>query len=178
MFLALLICSFRAGIDGRGVFTEFFMSLCKEVFDIDRGLSLENKKNELYPNPRSYAPECKLLFAFYLLHFSGSPHTFSSQPELALLRWPNTWKSHVWGYPSWRCLCWILSWQGSFVLMVWIWSSTHRTLVAWETKHLRRSRLSGPEALPLSYRPEELPRKLWIPLCLNFTAELQGLSSL
>ncbi|KAJ6545022.1 HECT-domain-containing protein [Mycena vulgaris] len=47
----------EAGIDGGGVFKEFFTSLCKEVFDTDRGLWLANKKNELYPNPHAYAIE-------------------------------------------------------------------------------------------------------------------------
>ncbi|KAK7006156.1 HECT-domain-containing protein [Favolaschia claudopus] len=47
----------EAGIDGGGVFKEFFTSLCKEAFDTDRGLWLANKKNELYPNPHSYAVE-------------------------------------------------------------------------------------------------------------------------
>ncbi|KAG6883142.1 hypothetical protein C0993_007623 [Termitomyces sp. T159_Od127] len=47
----------EAGIDGGGVFKEFFTSLCKEVFDTDRGLWLANKKNELYPNPHTYAME-------------------------------------------------------------------------------------------------------------------------
>ncbi|THV03800.1 HECT-domain-containing protein [Dendrothele bispora CBS 962.96] len=47
----------EAGIDGGGVFKEFFTSLCKEVFDTDRGLWLMNKKNELYPNPHGYATE-------------------------------------------------------------------------------------------------------------------------
>ncbi|EAU81738.2 ubiquitin protein ligase [Coprinopsis cinerea okayama7 len=47
----------EAGIDGGGVFKEFFTDLCKEVFDTDRGLWLANKKNELYPNPHSYATE-------------------------------------------------------------------------------------------------------------------------
>jgi len=51
----------RAGIDGGGVFKEFFTSLCKEVFDTDRGLWLVNKKNELYPNPHGYATEGELL---------------------------------------------------------------------------------------------------------------------
>ncbi|KAG6852075.1 hypothetical protein C0991_003384, partial [Blastosporella zonata] len=46
----------EAGIDGGGVFKEFFTSLC-EVFDADRGLWLANKKNELYPNPHAYATE-------------------------------------------------------------------------------------------------------------------------
>ncbi|KAL1664383.1 HECT-domain-containing protein [Schizophyllum commune] len=47
----------EAGIDGGGLFKEFFTSLCKEVFDTDRGLWLANKKNELYPNPHAYATE-------------------------------------------------------------------------------------------------------------------------
>lgn len=47
----------RAGIDGGGVFKEFFTELCKEVFDTDRGLWLATKQNELYPNPHSYAKE-------------------------------------------------------------------------------------------------------------------------
>lgn len=52
--------SLRAGIDGGGVFKEFFTSLCKEVFDTDRGLWLATKQRELYPNPHAYATECKL----------------------------------------------------------------------------------------------------------------------
>ncbi|KAH6892749.1 ubiquitin protein ligase [Coprinopsis sp. MPI-PUGE-AT-0042] len=51
----------EAGIDGGGVFKEFFTDLCKEVFDTDRGLWLANKKNELYPNPHSYATEAHSL---------------------------------------------------------------------------------------------------------------------
>ncbi|KAF7322217.1 HECT-domain-containing protein [Mycena kentingensis (nom. inval.)] len=51
----------EAGIDGGGVFKEFFTSLCKEVFDTDRGLWLANKKNELYPNPHAYAVEAHSL---------------------------------------------------------------------------------------------------------------------
>ncbi|KAG2030506.1 hypothetical protein BDR03DRAFT_878134, partial [Suillus americanus] len=47
----------EAGIDGGGVFKEFFTSLCKEVFDTDLGLWLANKRNEIYPNPHSYATE-------------------------------------------------------------------------------------------------------------------------
>ncbi|CAK5268179.1 unnamed protein product [Mycena citricolor] len=47
----------EAGIDGGGVFKEFFTSLCKEAFDTNRGLWLANKKNELYPNPHAYAVE-------------------------------------------------------------------------------------------------------------------------
>ncbi|KAG1838442.1 hypothetical protein DFJ58DRAFT_718731 [Suillus subalutaceus] len=38
-------------------FGEFFTSLCKEVFDTDRGLWLANKRNEICPNPHSYATE-------------------------------------------------------------------------------------------------------------------------
>ena len=49
---------YREGIDGGGVFKEFLTSLCKEVFDSDRGLWLANKKNELYPAPHAYATEC------------------------------------------------------------------------------------------------------------------------
>lgn len=44
------------------MFKEFFTSLCKEVFDTDRGLWLANKKNELYPNPHAYATERKWRF--------------------------------------------------------------------------------------------------------------------
>lgn len=51
----------EAGIDGGGVFKEFFTSLCQDVFDTDRGLWLANKKNELYPNPHAYATECKFV---------------------------------------------------------------------------------------------------------------------
>jgi ubiquitin-protein ligase E3 C len=43
------------------LFKEFFTSLCKEVFDTDRGLWLANKKNELYPNPHTYATEAHSL---------------------------------------------------------------------------------------------------------------------
>ncbi|KAH9997435.1 HECT-domain-containing protein [Russula compacta] len=45
------------GIDGGGVFKEFFTDLSKEVFDSNRGLWLVNKKNELYPNHGSYATQ-------------------------------------------------------------------------------------------------------------------------
>ena len=51
----------EAGIDGGGVFKEFLTSLCKEVFDTDRGLWLANKKNELYPAPHSFAMEAHSL---------------------------------------------------------------------------------------------------------------------
>lgn len=59
----------RAGIDGGGVFKEFLTSLCKEVFDTDRGLWLANKKNELYPNPHSYATE-RTFYCWYHLQMS------------------------------------------------------------------------------------------------------------
>lgn len=52
----------EAGIDGGGVFKEFFTSLCKEVFDTDRGLWLANVNNELYPNPHAYATERTFLY--------------------------------------------------------------------------------------------------------------------
>jgi ubiquitin-protein ligase E3 C len=39
------------------VFKEFLTEICKQVFDSDRGLWLETKKNELYPNPHVYATE-------------------------------------------------------------------------------------------------------------------------
>jgi acetyl-CoA acyltransferase 1 len=45
-FLDVEFC--RAGIDGGGVFKEFFTSLCKEVFDTDRSLWLANKRNEKF----------------------------------------------------------------------------------------------------------------------------------
>ncbi|KAI0074242.1 HECT-domain-containing protein [Panus rudis PR-1116 ss-1] len=51
----------EAGIDGGGVFKEFLMSLCKEVFDTNHGLWLATKNNELYPNPHSYATEAHSL---------------------------------------------------------------------------------------------------------------------
>ena len=46
------------------MFKEFFTSLCKEVFDMDRGLWLANVKNELYPNPHAYATECAFVCHF------------------------------------------------------------------------------------------------------------------
>lgn len=45
------------GIDGGGLFKEWLTSLSKEVFDTDRGLWLATERNELYPNPHSYAKE-------------------------------------------------------------------------------------------------------------------------
>ncbi|KAF7339313.1 HECT-domain-containing protein [Mycena sanguinolenta] len=64
LFLACLtvaIYLYRAGIDCGGISKEFFMLLCKEVFNTDRGLWLANKKNELFPNPHAYAVEAHSL---------------------------------------------------------------------------------------------------------------------
>ena len=80
--------SSRAGIDGGGVFKEFFTSLCKEVFDTDRGLWLANKKNEIYPNPHLYATERKssvisTLFSPWNTHALVSfTLSSSTQPQL------------------------------------------------------------------------------------------------
>ena len=52
----------RSGIDGGGVFKEFLTELCKEVFDKDKGLWLENIKHEIYPSAHSYATERKQTF--------------------------------------------------------------------------------------------------------------------
>ncbi|KAF8233465.1 hypothetical protein L208DRAFT_1395731 [Tricholoma matsutake] len=41
----------------KGVFKESFTPLCEKVFDTDRGLSLANVKNELYPTPHAYTTE-------------------------------------------------------------------------------------------------------------------------
>ncbi|KAF8339579.1 uncharacterized protein EI90DRAFT_2966715 [Cantharellus anzutake] len=51
----------EAGIDGGGVFKEFLTSLTKEAFDTDRGLWLATNRQELYPNPHSYAREAHQL---------------------------------------------------------------------------------------------------------------------
>ncbi len=71
----------RAGIDGGGVFKEFLTSLCKEVFDSDRGLWLSTKNNELYPNPHSYATEC----TSFLLDICPGLGTFSLFEQLIVL---------------------------------------------------------------------------------------------
>lgn len=77
---------FRAGIDGGGVFKEFLTSLSKEVFDTDRGLWLANKKNELYPNPHSYATERQFLLLYSLIDVFD--HLFlSAQLELVSVYW-------------------------------------------------------------------------------------------
>ena len=56
----------EAGIDGGGVFKEFLTSLVREVFDTDRGLWRANQRQELYPNPHSYAkaPEQLVWYTF------------------------------------------------------------------------------------------------------------------
>ena len=76
------------GIDGGGVFKEFFTDLSKEVFDGDRGLWLANKKNELYPNHGSYATQRKHLPnapPFTESKFSFSlKHTVSTGTDLSV----------------------------------------------------------------------------------------------
>src|SRR6266853_7024173 len=69
------------GIDGGGVFKEFFTDLSKEVFDSNRGLWLANKKNELYPNSGTYATERK--------RFSNAASyaELNSCPEAHSLNW-------------------------------------------------------------------------------------------
>ncbi|KAH8928415.1 HECT-domain-containing protein [Atractiella rhizophila] len=47
----------EAGIDGGGLYKEFLTSLSKEAFDTNRGLWLETKEREVYPNPHRYARE-------------------------------------------------------------------------------------------------------------------------
>lgn len=59
-------CPDRAGIDGGGVFKEAIASLCKEIFDTDRGLPLANKKNKCYPNPHSYTQNMSQPFSLPL----------------------------------------------------------------------------------------------------------------
>ena len=81
----------RAGIDGGGVFKEFFTSLCKEAFDTDRGLWLANKKNELYPNPHAYATEGKLFSAlFYCTSRKAPTEVFILSPQLELVSFHRT----------------------------------------------------------------------------------------
>ena len=78
------------GIDGGGVFKEFFTDLSKEVFDSDRGLWLANKKNELYPNHGSYATERKHFPNTSLitkLNFVFSKHTVSTGTGLLAEFW-------------------------------------------------------------------------------------------
>jgi hypothetical protein len=75
------------GIDGGGVFKEFFTDLSKEVFDSDRGLWLANKKNELYPNNGSYATQRKHLPNAPLFtepNFISLKHTVSTGTSLSV----------------------------------------------------------------------------------------------
>ena len=60
------------GIDGGGVFKEFFTDLSKEVFDINRGLWLANRKNELYPNHGSYTTTRKQTSPCVMIRFPFS----------------------------------------------------------------------------------------------------------
>lgn len=47
----------EAGIDGGGLFKEFLTDLCKEAFDINRGLWRTNSRLELFPAPSAYAKD-------------------------------------------------------------------------------------------------------------------------
>jgi ubiquitin-protein ligase E3 C len=101
------------GIDGGGVFKEFFTDLSKEVFDSDRGLWLVNKKNELYPNHGSYATQRK--------HFPNAvPITQikfyfsrSTQSQLVPIYWQNFGQGALRGYLGGRRVCRLLPRQGS-----------------------------------------------------------------
>lgn len=59
----------EAGIDGGGLFKEFLTDLCKEAFDVNRGLWLTNSRLELYPAPTAYAKEC--MSSDYVSHIEG-----------------------------------------------------------------------------------------------------------
>lgn len=85
----------------------------------------------------------------------------SAQPELVSFRWPDTRKGYVWGYPSWRRICWVLPRQSSFLSVLWIYSSIDLVIVARKTKFFGWSCLLRPGALSWSYLPEELSRKFW-----------------
>ncbi|CAO1636264.1 unnamed protein product [Sympodiomycopsis kandeliae] len=49
------------GIDGGGLFKEFFTSLAREAFDSDRGLWRVNDRQEHYPNPQAFARQSEQL---------------------------------------------------------------------------------------------------------------------
>jgi hypothetical protein len=83
----------RAGIDGGGVFKEFLTSLAKEVFDTNRGLWLATNQNELYPNPHSYAQDCKS--CAFVVVTKASPVCCSVQLELVQVHWSYPWESIV-----------------------------------------------------------------------------------
>ena len=63
------------------MFKEFFTSLCKEVFDTDRGLWLANVKNELYPNPRPnvslFCRLCWFMWVKFQRRFSFPAHSLN-----------------------------------------------------------------------------------------------------
>lgn len=62
----------EAGIDGGGVFKEFLTSMVRTVFDTDRGLWCANERQELYPNPHSYArAEEQLMWYVFLGRILG-----------------------------------------------------------------------------------------------------------
>lgn len=57
----------EAGIDGGGLFKEFFIELCKIVFDPKYGLFKETSNRELYPNPSSavtFGPDHLAAYSF------------------------------------------------------------------------------------------------------------------
>ncbi|KAJ1972311.1 ubiquitin-protein ligase (E3), partial [Dimargaris xerosporica] len=54
----------EAGIDGGGVFKEFFNVLAKEAFGTDSGLFLHTPDRRLYPNPHAYSRQASQL-AYY-----------------------------------------------------------------------------------------------------------------
>jgi hypothetical protein len=92
------------GIDGGGVFKEFFTDLSKEVFDSDRGLWLVNKKNELYPNHGSYATQRKHfpnVASFTVSKFSSFKRIVSTGTGLSAESWArhftrvSWWMSHL-----------------------------------------------------------------------------------
>ena len=60
------------------MFKEFFTSLCKEVFDTDRGLWLANVKNELYPISHAYATEGEFVLSFSFAHVGKNLTPFFS----------------------------------------------------------------------------------------------------
>lgn len=105
------------GIDGGGVFKEFFTDLSKEVFDSNRGLWLFNKKNELYPNHGSYATERKQFSnpaSFIESKFIPLKHTASIGTDLLAEFWAKhsmraswwTWHLLASSSPRFACLTW------------------------------------------------------------------------
>ncbi len=82
----------EAGIDGGGVFKEFFTSLCQEVFDTNRGLWVPNSQQELYPNPMSFATECESFIANVC---SYTDVDGSQSLEVVSLHWKDSWEGDV-----------------------------------------------------------------------------------